>query len=449
MKKAVIVKATLCIGTTAILLCGAGIQKTTSATLATETGMAGISLVLDKYYAQALNQPASRSVMPASAMDMGDQDPVSSQAPVSTEAPAADPTPLPTEAPTPEPVSEFANTGISVAANYVNIRSEANTESEVLGKLYKGSAATILETDGEWVKIKSGSVKGYIKSEFLAIGFDAEDLVDRYGTKWAEVTTTTLFVRAERSTESAILTMIPLGEEYEVLEEYDGWVKVLVDEGNEGEESTEGYVSSDYVNIRVEFKQAISVEEEQAEIRRAEEARKAEEEQARKLKEAQDAKRKEEQKKQAASGNNSSKNNSSSNNNAPKKESNNQPVQSGSGSGSEIAAYAQKFVGNSYVYGGTSLTNGADCSGFVQSVFKSFNISLPRTSASQSGSGTKASFDSLQAGDLIFYASNGRVNHVAIYIGGGKVVHASNRKTGIKISNMNYRSPYTARRVVK
>ena len=114
----------------------------------------------------------------------------------------------------------------------------------------------------------------------------------------------------------------------------------------------------------------------------------------------------------------------------------------------DLISYATQFVGNPYVWGGTSLTNGADCSGFTMSVFKKFGISLPRTSGAQSGVGKKISPSSARAGDLIFYASGGHVNHVALCIGGGRVVHASNPRTGIKTSNMYYRKPYCARRVL-
>jgi cell wall-associated NlpC family hydrolase len=107
-------------------------------------------------------------------------------------------------------------------------------------------------------------------------------------------------------------------------------------------------------------------------------------------------------------------------------------------------------VGNRYVYGGTSLTNGADCSGFVMSVFKKFGVSLPHHSGSQAGYGTKISAGDLQPGDLIFYGnSRGTINHVAIYIGNGQVVHASNKKTGIKISKYNYRSPVKYVRILQ
>ena len=116
----------------------------------------------------------------------------------------------------------------------------------------------------------------------------------------------------------------------------------------------------------------------------------------------------------------------------------------------ELCEYAKQFVGNPYVWGGTSLTKGADCSGFVLSVFKKYGVSLPHHSGSQANSGTKISREELQAGDLIFYAnSSGTINHVAIYIGGNQVVHASNPKSGIKISKYNYRTPVKYVRILQ
>jgi hypothetical protein len=111
-----------------------------------------------------------------------------------------------------------------------------------------------------------------------------------------------------------------------------------------------------------------------------------------------------------------------------------------------LVQYAKQFVGNPYVWGGTSLTNGADCSGFTLSIYKKYGVSLPHHAASQAQMGTKIDISELQPGDLVFYAKNGSVNHVAIYIGNGQVVHASNPKTGIKISSLYYRTPYCARR---
>ncbi len=115
----------------------------------------------------------------------------------------------------------------------------------------------------------------------------------------------------------------------------------------------------------------------------------------------------------------------------------------------EIVEYAKQFLGNPYVYGGTSLTNGTDCSGFSQGVMSNFGISIPRTSSAQSGSGTSVAVSDMLPGDLVFYAnSSGNVNHVAIYMGGGQVIHASNPETGIRISDTYYRTPVGARRVI-
>lgn len=115
----------------------------------------------------------------------------------------------------------------------------------------------------------------------------------------------------------------------------------------------------------------------------------------------------------------------------------------------DLCQYAKQFLGNPYVWGGTSLTKGADCSGFVLSIFAKYGVKLPHSSRAQANSGTKISASELQAGDLIFYAKGGTINHVAIYIGGGQVIHASSPKTGIKISNYNYRTPAKMVRILQ
>ena len=125
---------------------------------------------------------------------------------------------------------------------------------------------------------------------------------------------------------------------------------------------------------------------------------------------------------------------------------------SSSVTGSRMASYAQQFVGNPYRYGGNSLTRGIDCSGFTQQIMAKFGYSISRTSSSQAGDGRAVSTSSLRAGDLVFYGDGGSINHVALYIGGGQVVHASNSapypRGGIKISNVNYRTPICARRII-
>jgi len=185
--------------------------------------------------------------------------------------------------------------------------------------------------------------------------------------------------------------------------------------------------------------------EEAARKKAEEEARKKAEEEARKKAALEEEnKNKQEQSENSDSNEESSENNSSEENNSGSEESTSSSSSSGgSGLGSEIVAYACKFIGNPYVAGGTSLTNGADCSGFTQSVFSNFGISLPRTSASQAMVGKSVSYAEAQPGDIIYYGG-----HVAIYIGNGQIVHASTKSTGIKISNALYRSIISVRRIV-
>ncbi|MBE5883662.1 MAG: peptidoglycan endopeptidase [Lachnospiraceae bacterium] len=115
----------------------------------------------------------------------------------------------------------------------------------------------------------------------------------------------------------------------------------------------------------------------------------------------------------------------------------------------DLVEYAKQFLGNPYVWGGTSLTKGADCSGFVLSIYKKYGVSLSHSSRAQANEGTKISASELKPGDLVFYGnSSGTINHVAIYIGGGQVIHASSPKSGIKISKYNYRTPVKCVRVL-
>lgn len=481
MKKAVLKRTSICLAAT-VVLCTSSIMNTKAVSFTGEIGVAGIELSLSDNSnarnvvrdSEVVGVLSARMVGEEAAITdnsdatIEDVEDASTEEAKNDDSTADDAKEQETKEEVEEQVSEYANVGISVAPTYVNVRKKANTDSKILGKLYKGSAATILETKGEWVKIKSGDVEGYINAEYLAIGFDAEELVEKYGTKIATVNTTTLKVREKKSTDARVLTMIPIEESYVVLKEYDEWVKVSIDGGSDENEDNGvvGYVSKDFVDITVEFENAISIEEEQAKLKAEEEARKAEEEQAAKLQREQEA-----QKQNSSSSNNSSSSsssNSSSSNSSSNNSSSNSSSSSssnssssssgssstetpkGSGTGSDIAAYAQKFVGNPYVYGGTSLTNGADCSGFVLSVYKSFGYSLPRTSSSQATVGTRVDMGSLQPGDLVFYTGgSGSINHVAIYIGGGRVVHASNPRSGIKTSSVNYRTPYTARRIAR
>ena len=472
------VKYVVCAGLAAAIGFSTGSGVVLSTTICSETELAGMSYALDQYCDTQQNagvtDPEAVVAFAASEASGGTatEEEIASidsgivDQPTPSPVPSAEPQQQQAEAtpkPTPKPKSEYDNVGISIAQEYVNIRKKPNTESKILGKLYRGSAAKITKKVGDWVQIKSGKVTGYIKKEFLAIGFSAEKLIDDFGTKWVTVTTETLKVREAKNTDCTILTLIPEGETYRVIREDKEWVKIEVDG------TTKGFVSKDYVKVSVRFKKAISIAEERAEARRkaaaeaaaaeaaaqaqaqAAAAERARQEAAQRAAQANSSSsKKSSSSKSSSSGSSSSSSSSGSSSNSAKISSSNSSGGSvvGSGDGASIASYALNFVGNRYVYGGTSLTNGTDCSGFTQSVFRRFGISLPRTSRSQAGVGANISVSSAKAGDLIFYASGGRINHVALCIGNGRVVHASNPSTGITTSNMYYRTPYCARRVV-
>ena len=477
----------LCTGALAVASIGGNYLPAMSTTMCSETELAGMAYTLDQF---VNSQSAGAASNPEAIVAFADEPAATDAAAPQTDPNAASGTAIDPAAPTPEPAaeptatpkpkSEYENVGISVAADYVNVRKKPNTDSKVVGKLYRGSAAKIVKKVGDWVKIKSGQVEGYIMSDYLAIGYSAEKMVDKFGTKIATINTETLKVREAKNTDCAVLTLVSGEESFEVIREDKDWVKIMVDG------DTKGFVSKEYVDITVKFKKAVSIEEER------EAARKKAAAEAAAARAEQEAQQRQQQQASSNSGSSSSSSSSSSSGSSSSssssgssshKSSNGSSSSShkssssgssnksssssssnkssgggnssngsgdviGSGDGSAIASYALQFVGNPYVYGGTSLTNGTDCSGFTMSVFRKFGISLPRTSGSQSGVGRKISVSEARAGDLIFYARNGHVNHVALCIGGGRVVHASNPSVGITTSNIGYRTPYCARRVI-
>ncbi|MCR5304143.1 MAG: C40 family peptidase [Lachnospiraceae bacterium] len=303
----------------------------------------------------------------------------------------------------------FKNLVIAQVNNYVNVRSGPSEDYEVVGKLYDDSVGTYVSEENGWYKITSGTVTGYVKGEFCVTGDAAVDLAKQVGKRIATVNTTTLKVRDAAGLDAEVLGLVPEGDQLLVDEELDGWVKVNIEEGD-------GFVSKDYVVLSTEFVTAESKAEEEARLAREEEE----------LRKAREAAAKKSGKKSESS----------------YKDTGSYAV-SGSGTGTSVANYALQFVGNPYVYGGTSLTKGADCSGFVMSVYSHFGVSLPHSSsADRSVGATVSSLSEAQAGDIVCYSG-----HVGIYIGGGQIVHASTARTGIKVSSAGYRRILSIRRI--
>lgn len=314
----------------------------------------------------------------------------------------------------------FKSLVIAQVNNYVNVRDLPSEEGNIVGKLYDKSVGVFIEEENGWYKIESGSVTGYVKGEYCVTGEAAVELAKKVGTRIATVTTTTLKVREQPNTDSSVLGLVPIDDDLLVMEELDGWVKINIEEGD-------GYVSTDYVTLSTEFVKAESKAEEEARLKKAEEERKAAEAAAA----ASQAKKK--------STSSSSSNSSSSASQAPA-----MTVSGGSEYGNAVANYALQFVGNPYVYGGSSLTNGTDCSGFVMSVYSNFGIGLPHSSSADRKVGyeVEGGLANAQPGDLICYSG-----HVALYIGNGQIVHASTAKTGIIVSNAGYRQALAVRRI--
>ncbi len=292
-------------------------------------------------------------------------------------------------------INQYDNILISKVTSYLNVRSSPKDEgnSNIIGKLPGKAAAEILGTEDGWYKIRSGSITGYVTmdSQYTATGQEAVDLAMEAASLMAIVNTDKLNVRTSPSTESTIWTQISKEERYPVVDQLDGWVQIELDGGDEDEVNDKAYISTRDNNVEVRYA----------------------------LTEAIKFSPLEELANQQASRRN------------------------------QIVNFGLKYVGNPYVWGGTSLTRGADCSGFVQSVMRNFGISLPRTSREQAKVGRAINSSQMRPGDLIFYAnSSGTINHVAMYIGNGQIVHAASRRSGIKISTWNYRSPARIRNVI-
>lgn len=296
--------------------------------------------------------------------------------------------------------------------NYVNVRQKPGTSSKVVGKLFSGCVATVLEDKGDWVYINSGNVTGYVVKQYLLFGGEAEQAIAKKYTPKIKVTANVLNIRSGAGTKYKVIGSFTNGAEAELLEKGKDWMKIRFSSG--GTKKT-GYVYAQYVKVTGEPRYGETLAEEAARI--AEEKKEA----------AKAAAQAEADRKAAA-------------------------AKAKADKAKQVADYAKTAVGTAYVWGGTNISTGVDCSGLCYAAYKKFGYTLPRVSRDMAASKSLLSVTPnttyLKAGDLVFYASGGVVDHVAMYIGNGKVVHASDYSTGVIISRYNYRTPHSAKRVI-
>lgn len=357
---------------------------------------------------------------------------------------------------------DFKDKCIAVTEDYVNVRAKAGTDSDVVGIIGNNGVATVVSKGKEWSHIVSGNCEGYISNDFLLFGDDAGAYAETNCTKQVRIATETLNVREQADVNSDCLTQVGENQVFDILSQDDKWIQIALDDENSG------YVSADYVEYTYSFDTANTMEEIQAQIeaQRAEEEAQAEQDAA----EAGEDQSSDDSTQDDGTGDDglntddgsdhsddtqypgdSSDTDGSQDSADDSSDSSDDPSQVAAPSGQtgiDLANFATQFVGNPYVYGGSSLTDGADCSGFVMAVYAQFGYSLPHSAGAQSGYGTRVDTSSLEPGDVLFYGYNGSIEHCAIYIGDGMIVHASTEETGIKISSAFYDTPMCAVRIL-
>jgi cell wall-associated NlpC family hydrolase len=321
--------------------------------------------------------------------------------------------------------ASYEDVAIAQVESYANVRALPDENSEVVGMIYNNCGASIIDTQGDWYKIVSGNVTGFIKKEFLVVG--NADLARSVSQRQATVSATAIDVFEQPDRNSISIGKFPQGETFTVVDEStkdSGWIKITCENGD-------GFVTADVVTLSTKYNLAETVAEANARLAQEEAMRQA----------AAEAQMKQFLKAAQANQSKSSSSKSSSSSSSRSGSGRSYSAPNGAG-GSAVASYASQFIGNPYVYGGSSLTNGTDCSGFVMSVYAQFGVSLPHSSWSQQNCGYSVGTGDMQPGDIVCYGS-----HVGIYVGDGQIVHASNERDGIKVSNANYRSIADVRRI--
>lgn len=304
---------------------------------------------------------------------------------------------------------EYEKFAIADVDNYVNVRSIPSTDGEILGKMYDGCVAQIIavaKEDEEWLQVVSGSVEGYIKSEYFICGQDAAAVMEEYVTRYANVEADRLNVRENPSLDAKRIGFLNHGEKIHMLADEGEWIKVEYASGKEG------YVSAEYVTLTEEYQYAKSIEEERKEMEA--------------LKERQQR----QQTSEAVAPENTQVPLSPDTNYSSNDELRN-----------AIVNRALQFVGYPYVHGGQSLATGTDCSGFTCFIYAEFGYSISRTPGGQySSAGRNISYDQIKPGDIICYSANGgrSCTHVAIYIGDGMMVHAATPEKGVVTMSATY-----------
>ncbi|MBQ7920405.1 MAG: C40 family peptidase [Lachnospiraceae bacterium] len=317
---------------------------------------------------------------------------------------------------------EYVDFAIADVNHYVNVRSIPSTEGEIVGKIYDGAVAQIVEITGEdndWFQIISGNVEGYVKGEYFIHGEEAAAVMDSYVVSSAVVQVKKLNVRAEQSSGAMKLGYLENGETARILENLGEWIKIQYTA------DTDGYIAAEYVSVAEAYSYAKTLEEESAEreIDTQRESRKPAE------KKVEEVAVEEILEVVAPSVTYTS----------------NEELRR------SIIDYALQYVGNKYVSGGSSLTTGTDCSGFTCFIFAEFGYSISRTPSGQySGAGRSIDLSEVQPGDIVCYSSNGgkSCTHVAFYMGDGKIVHSANSRKGVITSDIDFEPIIGVRNVI-
>lgn len=402
----------------AVIVMIAGTARIHAGTVATEKPMAGINLSLDKYSDAVLAEQEKEETAQQETEVTAEQLTSKGAAAITT----LESTEKSSDKKEKKEIShlklnlKYDRLGVAKVDSYLNVRNKPGESSKIVGKMTKNSGCNIYKVNKGWAKIVSGKVKGYVKASYLVKDQQAEELAKKIANLRISVNTETLNVRYLPSTDAGIYDQISEEDEYDIykrdltktwLKKYvskhckksdlrnidtkemynnlENWMCISID-------NEKAFVSKDFVKVTFNLDRAVSINESGL----------------------------------------TSKTSSDS---------------SDSSNLTNMVSYAMQFLGNPYVWGGTSLTNGTDCSGFVMRIYEHFGYSLPRTSAAQAGATKTVSSGDVRPGDLFFYGSGG-VSHVAMYIGNGQIIHASNPRTGIKISSAYYRTPVKIGRVI-